>query len=75
MATLNATTAPHGPQWVTVSAAARYLGEHRQQLQRMIRIGTFPRRYLDTSGAHPRILIAEGLARAVSGSKRIRFTG
>jgi len=75
MATLNATTAPDGPQWVTVSAAARYLGEHRQQLQRMIRIGTFPRRYLDTSGAHPRILIAEGLARAVSGSKRIRFTG
>ena len=60
---------------MSVALAARAIGEHRQQLQRMIKAGTFPRSYLDTSGAHPRILLADGLERAVKGSKQFRYYG
>ena len=68
-------TAPDGPRWVSVAFAARAIGEHRQQLQRMIANGTFPRRYVDLTGAHPRILLADGLERAVKGCKRFRYDG
>ena len=68
-------TAPDGPRWVSVAFAARAINEHRQQLQRMIRNGTFPRRYVDLTGTHPRILLADGLERAVKGCKRFRYDG
>jgi hypothetical protein len=67
-------TTPEGPRWVNISEAARELGEHRQQIQRMIRIGTFPHTHLDLTGRHPRILLTDDLARKVAGSKRLRIS-
>ena len=76
MATTNATTTPDGPRWVSIAEAARILGEHRQQLSRMIHTsGTFPLSHLDRTGPRIKILITDDLARKVAGSKRIRFDG
>ena len=72
----SATTTPAGPEWISVAECARRLGEHRQQLSRMIHTtGTFPLSHLDRSG--PRILIrwTPELARKVQGSKQVRFSG
>lgn len=73
--TASATTTPDGPRWVTIAEAARALGEHRQQIHRMIRIGTFPRSHLDQSGPRTRILLTPELPRKVLNSKRIRYNG
>jgi hypothetical protein len=76
MATLNATTTARGPEWITISECARRLGEHRQQISRMIHTtGTFPHRHVDRSGARIKILWTDDLARKVQGSKRIRLNG
>jgi hypothetical protein len=76
MATLNATTTAAGPEWITIAECARRLGEHRQQLSRMIHFtGTFPLSHLDRTGPRIRILWTPELARKVQGSKRIRFNG
>lgn len=69
----NATTSQQGPRWVSISEAARAIGEHRQQLQRMIANGTFPHRHLDRTGPRTRILLTDDLARKVQGSKRLRI--
>jgi hypothetical protein len=77
MATLaTTTTTAAGPEWITIAECARRLGEHRQQLSRMIHdTGTFPLAHLDRTG--PRVLIrwAPDRARKVQGSKRGRFSG
>ena len=64
---------PEGPRWVSISEAARQLGEHRQQLQRMIRNGTFPHTHLDRTGPRVKILMTDDLARKVAGCKRLRI--
>lgn len=57
--------------WLNLSDAARAIGEHRQQLQRMLKAGKIPRRLVrDTS---PPMLRLEGLAEAVAGAKRRRI--
>lgn len=57
--------------WLNLSDAARAIGEHRQQLQRMLKAGKIPRRLVrDTS---PPMLRLEGLAEAVAGGKRRRI--
>lgn len=66
-------TTPEGPRWVSISEAARQLGEHRQQLQRMIRNGTFPHTHLDRTGPRVKILMTPDLARKVAGCKRLRI--
>ena len=58
---------------MSISEAARELGEHRQQLQRMIRNGTFPHTHLDRTGPRVKILLTDDLARKVAGSKRLRI--
>ena len=76
MPTTSATTTAEGPQWISVAECARRLGEHRQQISRMIhQTGTFPHTHLDRSGARIKILWTDDLARKVAGSKRIRFNG
>ena len=56
--------------WLNLSDAARAIGEHRQQLQRMLKAGKIPKRLIrDTS---PPMLRLEGLAEAVQGGKRRR---
>jgi len=76
MATPSATTTARGPEWISIAECARRLGEHRQQLSRMIHTtGTFPHTHLDRSGARVLILWTDDLARKVAGSKRIRFDG
>jgi hypothetical protein len=60
-----------GETWLNVSEAARAIGEHRQQLHRMMKSGRIPRRLIrDTS---PPQLRLEGLAAAVAGGKRRRI--
>jgi hypothetical protein len=72
----NTVTTPDGPRWVSISEAARLLGEHRQQISRMIHSsGTFPHRHLDRSGPQIRVLWTDDLARKVAGSKRVRLPG
>ena len=72
----NAVTAPDGPEWITISECARRLGEHRQQVSRMIwTTGTFPHTHLDRSGPRIKILWTADLARKIAGSKRIRLPG
>ena len=72
----NAVTAPDGPEWITISECARRLGEHRQQISRMIHTtGTFPHTHLDRSGQKIKIRWTADLARKVAGSKRIRLPG
>ena len=57
--------------WLNLTDAARAIGEHRQQLQRMLRAGKIPKRLIrDTS---PPMLRLEGLAEAVAGAKRRRI--
>lgn len=76
MATPNATTTPAGPEWITVAECARRLGEHRQQISRMIhQTGTFPRSHLDRTGPRVRILWSPELGRKVLNSKRVRYNG
>ena len=76
MATLNATTTARGPEWITISECARRLGEHRQQISRMIHTtGTFPHSHIDRTGGRIMILWTADLAWKVQGSKRIRFDG
>jgi len=65
-------TTEQGPRWVSVAKAAEYLGMHRQHLHRMIRIGTFDRRYLDRTGPTIRILITPDLERDVRNGMRLR---
>lgn len=57
--------------WLSVSAAARAIGEHRQQLQRLMQAGKIPRRLI--SNSKPAQLRLEGLAEAVAGAKRHRI--
>lgn len=57
--------------WLSVTEAARVLGEHRQQLQRMLSSGRIPRRLI-SPGKPPRLRL-EGLAEAVRGAKRRRI--
>ena len=72
----NAVTTPAGPEWISISEAARRLGEHRQQLSRMVHTtGTFPNSHLDQSGSRIKILWTDDLARKVAGSKRVRVRG
>ena len=72
----NAVTAPDGPEWITISECARRVGEHRQQLSRMInQCGTFPHTHLDRTGTRIKILWTADLARKIGGSKRIRLPG
>ena len=76
MATQTATTTPTGPEWISIAECARRLGEHRQQISRMVHeTGSFPHTHIDRTG--PRILIrwTPDLARKVAGSKQIRFSG
>jgi hypothetical protein len=74
MATLNATTAARGPEWITISECARRLGEHRQQISRMVHTtGTFPHTHIDRTGTRIKILWTDDLPRKVAGSKRIRL--
>jgi len=76
MATPSATTTARGPEWISIAECARRLGEHRQQLSRMIHTtGTFPNSHVDRSGARIKILWTDDLARKVAGSKRVRFDG
>ena len=76
MATTNATTTAKGPEWISIAECARRLGEHRQQISRMIHTtGTFPHSHVDRSGARIKVLWTDDLARKVAGSKRIRFDG
>lgn len=57
--------------WLNVSDAARAIGEHRQQLHRMLKAGRIPKRLIrDTS---PPMLRLEGLAEAVQQGKRRRI--
>ena len=57
--------------WLSVTAAAEAIGEHRQQLHRMLKAGKIPRRLVrDTS---PPQLRLEGLAEAVQAGKRRRI--
>jgi hypothetical protein len=76
MATTSATTTARGPEWITISECARRLGEHRQQISRMIHTtGTFPHSHIDRTGGRIMIIWTDDLARKVQGSKRIRFDG
>jgi len=72
----SAVTTPAGPEWISIAECARRLGEHRQQLSRMIHTtGTFPHTHLDMSGPRVRIRWTPDLAAKVAGSKRVRFNG
>ena len=76
MATMSATTTPAGPEWISVAECARRLGEHRQQISRMVhQTGAFPHTHLDRTGPRIKILWTPDLAGKVAGSKRIRFDG
>jgi hypothetical protein len=76
MATPSATTTPDGPEWISIAECARRLGEHRQQLSRMVHVtGTFPHTHLDRTGTRIKILWTDDLGRMVAGSKRVRFDG
>ena len=72
----NAVTAPDGPEWITISECARRVGEHRQQISRMVwTTGTFPHTHLDRTGTRIKILWTAGLAQKIANSKRIRLPG
>ena len=76
METTSATTTAKGPEWITIAECARRLGEHRQQISRMIHTtGTFPNSHVDRTGSRIMIIWTDDLARKVAGSKRIRFSG
>jgi hypothetical protein len=57
--------------WLTVAAAARAIGEHRNQVARMLKAGKIPRRLIGP-GSPPKLRL-EGLAQAVAGGKRHRI--
>ena len=57
--------------WLNVTDAAKAIGEHRQQLYRMLRSGRIPDRLVRNT--QPPMLRLEGLAEAVKGGKRHRI--
>ncbi len=67
-------TTSGNPQWVSIAVAAEALGEHRQQLYRMIRIGTFPRGHVDQTGSRVMVLLTDDLGRKLKNGKRLRIS-